>query len=339
MVKVDFEPKWFMVVLFTLVGAFLGGLAVFIWLFNGNPIVGFQKIHSSKQFKFINPLLAVDTFEKKEFFEDKSLEGRINKIITRQKNEGNIKEGGAYFRDLESGRWMDAGQNATFSPGKLLKTPIMIAYFKEAEENPSILNETLTYTETEESTSLVGQLASPSVNLVEGQQYTVEELIRAMMIDNSDNAAFVLFDTINTADLNDVFADLGINFEEDKETQDFITLKQLALFFRVLYNATYLNRTFSEKALTLLGTPPHEDGMARGIPQGIQIADSFKSQLFEENGKNNIESHVCGIIYLPDHPYLLCLFGIGANLEATDNNFQEISRLVYNDMRTIYKIK
>lgn len=244
--KLDFDPRWFIVVIFFLAGIFLGGLGLYVWLFQGSPILSIQKIHPAKSsnYKFINPLLAVDVEEKKAFLEDKILESRIRKITDREKNNGSIRQSYVYFRDFETGRWTDWETDFNFSVGTLLKIPIMIAYFKNAESDPDTLNEKLIY---HSRPPLFP--ASATKPLEEGGSYTVENLIEAMIIDNDDGASEVLFDHIDLLSLNDVYSDLGIQFPENKTDEDFINIKQYTLFMRVLYNATYLNRNYSEKAL------------------------------------------------------------------------------------------
>ena len=81
MKKINFEPKWFVVLIFFLTGIFIGGLGIFAWMFNDGTVFGLMKIHSGKsEYKYINPLLAVDSSEKKQFLQVGNLESQFNKI-------------------------------------------------------------------------------------------------------------------------------------------------------------------------------------------------------------------------------------------------------------------
>lgn len=326
----DFEPKWFMVILFTLAGVFLGALGLFVWLFNGNQVFGLQKIHpASPNYRFINPLLAVDTTEKKQFLENKDIEAKVSNLIKNAQTNGDIKQGALYFRDLEAGHWVGVNQDLKFAAGKILKLPIAIAYFQAAQNDPEVLDKKLPY----HPAIVLGPSAD---SLVNGQVYTVEELIEAMVVKDDDAAAETLFDNVDKIALKEVYSDLGIDFPEDKETQDFISIKGLALFIRILYNATYLNRTYSEKVLTILSQTDLRDGLALGLPNNVDIAHRYHAETVDVGSKADVESHSCGIIYYPSHPYLLCMMGIGQNIQAINNLFKDISFLLYNEIASQY---
>ncbi len=329
--KLNFEPKWFVVLVFFLVGSFLGGLSLYIWLFNGNTVFGLQKIHPTKLgYKFINPLLAVD-LEKKEFLENKSLEEKVSSEIVKRKARGDILQAAVYFRDIENGRWIGTNAELKFSPGLLLKLPIMVAYYKSAESDPSILAKKLVYFD---------QSPSSDSQFVNGKSYTVDEIITEMVTNDNDAAAALLFDNINKSSLNDVYSDLGIDFKEDKKIEDYISLKLYSLFFRILYNATYLNREMSEKALEVLNQTPFDEGIGSGLPNNLEIAHKYRTRKYASGDKNLIESHDCGIIYFPDHPYLLCAMVITKDDKSGHGDllFTDVSRIILRDMRTRYNI-
>ncbi len=329
--KLVFEPRWYAVFIFFIAGLFLGGMALFVWIFNGGSFYGIQKIHSKGNYKFINPLIAVERTQAPEFFENQALKDKLNTVLQKHKKNQDIQDASIYFRDLEPGRWMGINEDFKFSPGKFLKLPIMIAYFKEAEVNPAILKKTLVYHATPENTFVDNQ-----VNLEDGQSYPAEELIRDMIIDDDDDAATVLYDNIDTQALNEVFSDLGIDFKEDKTNDDYLSTKLYSLFFRVLYNATYLNREFSEMALDIL-SQTNPTGIAAGLPNDILIAHKYRTRSFVQNKNTLVESHDCGIIYYPGHPYLLCAMAIGKNRSLMSSMFKELGQTAYKDMSEKYK--
>lgn len=315
--RLDFEPRWFVVGIFFLAGSFMGVLGLFIWLFNGGSILDVKKIHPAKSnYKFINPLLAVDTFEKKSFLEDTALNNKISALIDHGKSKNNIKEASVYYRDIEPGRWVGINERRNFSPGNLLKIPIMMAYFKASESNPGLLNETLIFNDV------------PT---------TTEELIRTMILDDDSDAANLLFDNINKNSLDEIYSDLGIEFVETKEENDHLSIKDYSLIIRFLYNATYLNRESSEKALKLLSETTPGQGIDTGLEKDLIVAHKYRARTFVDKGKKLTETHDCGIIYFPKHPYLLCIVAVGENKEMIDNLFKEVGQLTYQDMKNNYK--
>ncbi len=315
--KLDFEPRWFIVIIFFLTGSFMGVLGLFIWLFNGGSILDVQKIHPVKSnYKFINPLLAVDVFEKKEFLEEVSLRSKIVSLIDNKKAKKEINEVSVYYRDIEPGRWIGINERNNFSPGNLLKIPIMMAYYKEAESSASLLNKTL---------------------LLNGTPIKIDELIKMMIVNDDTDAADLLFDNIDQNSLDEVYSDLGIEFVEAKGTSDYISLKDYSLVIRFLYNATYLNRAYSEKAIELLTETTPGQGIATGLEKEIVVAHKYRARTFIDKSKKLIEAHDCGIIYFPKHPYLLCMAATGENKESIDSLFKEVGQLTYQNMKNNYR--
>lgn len=311
-------------------GIFIGSLGLFAWIYNSNSVFGLQKVHPNRSdFKFINPLLAVDTFERKELLEDKALGSRLENFIAAQKRQQNIKEISLYFRDLEPGRWVGINENFQFSPGVLLKVPIMMAYLKRAEPGLENLQKTLVYR----------RQSSPKLReddgLVEGESYTIEDILRTMINGEGDGVAAFLFDNIPISYLNDIYSDLGINYGEDKENEDFITTKQYSLFFRVLYNATYLNRAMSEKALEILNGTDTTYGLSAVLPKDIKVSHKYRLRLFK---KNQYEGHDCSIVYFPNHPYVLCAAVIGDDRFMIQDTLKSLGQLVYQNMQKVYSL-
>ncbi len=327
------EPKWLIVVVFFIAGIFLGGLVLFVYLNASSTVV--TKIHPvSVKFNYINPLLAVD-YPNQQFSQDTSLALQINGLINTAKKNNIVTDVGVYFRDIEPGLWVGINDGVQFSPGKLLKIPIMITYFKLAESNPEIFNEQLTYNGPDANAS---QLFPPQNKLKIGQFYTTEDLIERMIINSDDNAANLLFDNVDKDALNEIFSDLGISFREQKETPDFISLRLYSLFFRVLYNSTFLKREFSERALKLLVVSPSTDfGLGINLPKSIDFANRYGIYRLKEGGAQLFEMYDCGIVYYPNHPYLICAAIRGKSIDALQKFMLELSKIVFADIDYKYK--
>lgn len=326
------EPRWILVVAFFIAGSFFGAVGSYIWI-GANLFLPF-KIHPPASYRFINPLLAVDLFENRQFVQNKSLELQLQGIIDQAKKSQAITEAAVYYRDLEPGLWVGINEDARFSPGRLLKIPIMIAYYKIAETDPSILEQTIAY---HGSDIVVSETSSATNSIRVGETYTVEELIQKMIVDSDDTAATLLFDGIDKKSLNEVFSDLGIDFKEDKETQDIISLKLYTLFFRVLYNATYLSRGYSERAMEYLVQADNSIGLGAGLPKDVAIANRFGIRRYQKRALAFYEMYDCGIIFYPNHPYLLCAVGNGGRLEDIKTFMKTVGQVVYTDTRYKYK--
>ena len=326
------SPHWLLVAAFFASGVFIGGLALFLWLGVQSPAV--FKIHPTQKYPYINPILAVDVFENRQFGQNHALELQVEGLINDHKRKGGITSATVYYRDIEPGIWFGVGADQKFSPGRLLKIPIMISYFKLAESNPEILNQRITFYGEAEVQPLLGTRQLPA--LVRGHSYSVDELIQKMIVDTDNAAANTLFDTIDKQALGEVFSDLGIDFHEDKETQDFIALKLYSLFFRILYNSSYLNREYSERALEILIQGDNTIGLGANLPKSVPFANRWGVRTIRNDGKSQVELYDCGIIFFPHHPYLMCATAIGGGLAPVQDFLKELGELVYNETKYRY---
>ena len=113
-----------------------------------------------------------------------------------------------------------------------------------------------------------------------------------------------------------------------------ISASDYSLFFRVLYNATYLSDDYSEEALSILGKATFNQGITEPLPKGTVVAHKFGVRVYStpdtSNNSSALELHDCGIVYLPNNPYFLCVMTHGSSLGALETRIQGISSLVYN---------
>jgi beta-lactamase class A len=284
-------------------------------------------------YQFIDPLFGYDLPSTiQEFDEYQPLQTSINNVVAAESNSAPDSYG-FYFRDLSLGRWAGINENVGFAPGSMMKVVLMIAYFKEAESNPSILQQVLTY-----SSSTADQLngipfETPS-NLQVGQSYTVQQLINAM-IESSDNGAKnALLDNMSPDDLSEISTDLGFSYLD--VTQDYsnytISPKQYSIILRTLYNATYLSRAYSEEALEIMSHAEYSQGLVAGLPSSTPVAHKFGESVSDTNPglPPEITLSDCGIVYYPSHPYILCVMTQGKNLADLTQTIAAISSSTWN---------
>lgn len=172
-------------------------------------------------------------------------------------------------------------------------------------------------------------------NLKLNQAYSVEELIDKMIIDSDNGAMSLLAVNIDNASLDSLYNVLGMQ-PPDSFGNITISPRVYSLFFRILYNATYLNRDMSEKALELLSKTNFKDGLVGGLPDNINAAHKFGEHVISNNGvQESVELHDCGIVYYEPSPYFLCIMTKGLDIEKLKNTIKDISNLVYQEIQTI----
>lgn len=279
-------------------------------------------------YKFIFPLLGYDFADTKQFFENHALETKLNDYIQSQYQDKSAQSISVYFRNLTNINWAGINQDIQYHPGSILKVLIMIGYFREAELDPRILQRTFVYSKKtdQEANSLK---FSSNTNLIVGQNYTVEYLIKDM-ISNSDNGAeTLLVDNVDHTILNAAYSDLNISNPESVSGDYTISASQYGAFLRVLYNSTYLTEQYSEKALSIMSQSEYKDGIIAGLPAGVAVAQKYGERLDDSsNVAIVIELHNCGVVYAKS-PYAICIMTKGNNINKLTAVIKNISSIVY----------
>ncbi|TSC83022.1 MAG: beta-lactamase [Parcubacteria group bacterium Gr01-1014_19] len=277
------------------------------------------------EFEFINPLLDCEISDGLVAVELLPIKKRITDLTDTLKRTHKASHISVYFRDLNNGPWFGINEKELFSPASLLKVPIMIAALKQSETDPNFLNQILVHRDTLDTRN---QHYQPKEKLEIGNAYTVDELIGRMIIYSDNEALHLILSKMEEEILNQVYAQVGVIAPTIERTEDFMNVRNYASFFRILYNASYLNENSSNKALGILSEVRFSGGLGGGVPHNIQIAHKFG----EREYLGHQQLHDCGIIYFPNHPYILCVMNRGDDLDMLAENISEISKAVYEEV-------
>ncbi len=306
---------------------------VFIWEKWYNNFSQFKEktyqFRDKSNYKFINPLIECDIFRNSDFIKYNSLQDKIKTISDKITSNWWIQHISVYFRDLDNWPWFWYNENEEFTPASLLKVPIMISYFKKAETDQNILNKKILFQEdTSSEMNNIIQNIKPKKELIKGKEYTIDQLIENMIIYSNNKAVNILLQNIDADYLNIIYSDLNIRVNENSISGDFMTVKDYAYFFRILYNASYLNREMSEKALNLLSQIDFKEGLVAWVPNDIIVSHKF----WERINWSVIQLHDCWIIYYPNKPYLLCIITRGDNLETLKKIVADVSKAIFDEI-------
>jgi beta-lactamase class A len=260
---------------------------------------------------------------------------KVNALIQEKLKKGEAATVSFYFRDLVNGNRFGIGENEKFSPKTLLKLPLMIAYFRWAETNPLVLRKTLTYSGGVQPPD--EQHIKPLTQLEPGKHYAVNDLIYRMIAYDDSAAYSLLLANLPQGRLDKIFKDLNVEYDPHKDKdEDFLSLSSFGGLYRILFNASYLNEEMSEKALRYLSRSTFRDGMASGIPQGIEIACKHGERTIDVtvNGEKEEEYqlHEFGIIYHPNRPFLVGIVARGDDFNSLMKIIRDITRLVYEEV-------
>jgi len=276
----------------------------------------------------VNPLLGVDNPEGG----DTKLEGMrysVESYVRGRKEKGDVSHISVYIRDLSKGTWVGTDEDENFAAASLIKVPLMIAYLKMAEEDIILLSKQLRY---EKEWDLIPQNISPDKSAQLGNAYTIDQLLRYMIVYSDNIASELLLENLDLKYLAKVFSDLQLTTPDLEEGEYQISAKGYSTFFRVLYNATYLNAELSEKAIRLLTESEFRDGIVAGVPANLTIAHKFAERRYQTKNlvTEGVQLHDCGIVYYPQRPYLLCVMTKGRDMDVLKGVIKDISKIVYD---------
>lgn len=238
-----------------------------------------------------------------------------------------------FFRDLDHGPRFGIGEYDKFQPASLLKLPVLIAFLHEADRNPDLLNQTLSFAgtiKTAQNVEVSDETIKPNT------PYTIRELLTKMIV-YSDNYSYALL----THELNEApslttyytFRDLDILKMMLAPRADYISIQSYGNLFAVLYNTGYLSKEMSQFALELLSQATFRDGLVAGVPENIRVAHKFG---YRTPAGEDSQLHDCGIVYHPSTTYMLCVMTSGSDLESEQSAIAEVSRVVYDRILSLH---
>lgn len=288
-----------------------------------------EKITRSGNRGLINPLLDVEP--QLDFAELKPIQRKVEQLVDKRKSAADIHHVSVYYRDLNDGPLFTIRASEKFIPASLLKVPLMLAVFREAEEYPLLLKTRVRYETQPDWTPSVA-----TATLHPGEMYTVEQLVRAMIVDSDNGAAMLLDASIDPSGREKLYSDLGLSAEFVPNVDPEVTVGEFATFFRILYNASYLSPAHSQQALEYLSKSEFSQGIRAGVPPGITVAHKFGERYSTTDNLRQL--HDCGIVYYPPSPYILCVMTRDEDFAIQAELIRDISKTVYEEISAHSKL-
>jgi beta-lactamase class A len=302
----------------------LSGAFLFSQFYTDPDISNSRQIRQMGGYEFVNPLLECEVADgaidvRKENFQ-RDLE-EFSEQLTRERG---LTDVGIYFRDLNNGPAFGVHQDDGFFPASLLKVPVMMVYYRLSEVHTGLFKEKILY-ETPGDFGITPTII-PRESLLPGMEYEVGELIRRMIVYSDNQSLLLLLSYMPTSSIESLFQMLGVSDNVLKNPGGQLSVKEYAGFFRILFNSSFLSHENSEKALKLLSETDYNDAIPAGIPNGVKVSHKFGEA---GTGNTDRQLHDCGIVYFPDHPYLLCVMTRGRKMEDLRKTIVDISSFVY----------
>lgn len=304
--------------------------------FHDHTLSPAQLLHAENcgnEYSLINPWLRCEPqgnlFQKKEFTNFKV---GLERQIDEWRKEGRIESASVYVRDLQFGPWMGINEDLEYSAASILKVPVLLTVLREAEKNPKILGQRIEVVPEFFETQY--KLEYPPERSIEsGGVYTVDELLEYMIVYSDNYAKSVLDSYLEALSPNEplvfrTLEELGI-YGEYRVDNDSLTIKQAASLLRLLYNASYLNKDMSQKALSLLAESNFDEGIVRGVPPGVVVAHKFGER---QDIEGVDQLHDCGVVFDPHTHYLVCIMTRGDNFDHLAGTIADISKMISEEI-------
>jgi beta-lactamase class A len=275
-------------------------------------------------FSFINPLLYCQD-QTLDIKSGNDMESVVGAYLQKQKTAGAISDASFYFRDLNGGPWALVNPDFKPVPASLLKVPTAMSVYERAEADRAFLKKEITLPAGFDANS--GEHFLPPERIESGKPYAVEELVRYMLQDSDNAAVYMLASVFDIKDIQNAYVRLGITPPTAGQTDYTVSVKTYASFFRVLFNATYLNKEDSEHVLSVLSRSSFTSGLVAGVPKDTTVAHKFGEA---ELPDGRLQLHDCGIVYKPNQPYLICIMTQGTSYDSLTTVVKTISKTVYD---------
>ncbi len=277
-------------------------------------------------YKFIDPLLFCsdhDLSGQTAAF-SQQLQNDIQNVIDQKKAAGEITNASALYRDLSNGPRVSVNGEMQSAPASLLKVPLALSIIRRAEKDPSFLQKKVVMNIPDQN---AGEYFTAPHKAEAGQEYTVQQLINMSLVDSDNNSTDLLISLLSEDELRSSYEDLGIQVPVDNPTNYTMNVGIYSSFFRILYNSSYLSRDNSEALLRDLSSSTFTHGLVAGLPQGVTVSHKFGEHTNETGAK---QLHDCGVVYRPNHPYLLCVMTQGNDFEKLADTIATISKVTWD---------
>lgn len=323
-------PKYILWIAFSLIGFCLGYL---VFRQTPKPTQVQEEKRISQSLPNLNPYVAFRPQVNLNPREMRSMRPQVEKYLAELKLKHPDLHVSYYFRDLASGQWVGINEKDLFSPASLLKIPVMIAVLKEAESNPDLLQVKAQY----DSTLMAGidEDLNQGFDKQHGNWYTVDELIQQMIAYSDNKATLMLMQIVGEQKVTQITRDLNLNVSSELGMHsNFVSVKNFAGLFRILYNATYLSPAMSDKALGYLLQTRYSDGIRKAIPSEIPFAQKYgtRDEISKDGKYTNFQLHHFGIVYLPQKPFLIGIMTRGADKKTREKVIEDLAALTYSSV-------
>ncbi|MGL4848315.1 MAG: serine hydrolase [Clostridium sp.] len=186
-----------------------------------------------------------------------------------------------YFEDLTSGFTYGYNENVKMVSAGCMKLPIAVSLIKEVERgNVTFLDKV----KIEVSDKVYG---TGIIHEFNERDYTIFELLVAMLIQSDNTAANKIIDIIGIEKINSDIKEMGLQStvlnrktadeRATVETENYTSAKDLGIIWKSLYNASFLDKKNSTMLIDILRRQQIRNKLALYIPDDLKYEISSKT--------------------------------------------------------------
>lgn len=278
--------------------------------------------------ELIGPLLLADVSCSSPELD--SLKKKVSDVINDKKKSGTIDQASVYVKSLRTGLWFEINGTQQYEPGSMMKIAILMTYLKQSEKDPQVLERELKLTSSFGQSTGLNQIRT-SAPLELNKSYSVERLMKEMIVNSDNDATQLLIDNIDKTLFSRVMGDISGRTPDITDPNYSLSVMEYNRYLRVLYNTSYLTREKSLYALELLSKTNFKGGLTKELPAGISVAHKFG----ERPSENGFNFHEGGIVYLKGNPYAIVVMTKGRNSMLLPEVISEVSKICYDGLSTM----
>jgi beta-lactamase class A len=290
-------------------------IAVFIFTVGASAILGL----SARNWKLpgipsLNPKsINLNIFKEKTIV----IEGdkKANRVINMFKEKTNQVSGvwGLYVIDLKTSNFYGYNEDNSFQAASLIKLPVMVAMYQEAENGNLDLESIY---ELKEADKVEG--AGILYDKPEGTKITYRRLIE-LMAQNSDNTAFkISVGLLGEEKVEEKIMEFGMDktsYAENKTSP-----KDMGRLLYKIESGQLISEKNKNELFDFLTNTSFENLIPQGVPAGVRVAHKYGSEVGVKND--------AGIVFSED-PFILVIVSEGIVEDEVGDLFIELTRVVY----------
>lgn len=281
-----------------------------------------------KKYNFISPLLNCKESDALQNSKNIDIESGLNSLIKNKLRNSWVNHVSVYFRDLNNWYRFGINEKETFTPASLTKVPTLIAVLKRSESENWFLDQSVKFSLPNIDYNVHYK---PKLEIESNKIYTIRDLLGYMIKYSDNNATQILRNILWRERFANTYKDLWVVSNQSNEIQ----VIDYASFFRILFNASYLNKDNSEYALDLLTQVDFNNWIVAWVPSEVAVSHKFGEYSLNEDSK---QIHDCGIVYYSKHPYLICVMTRWNSYDNLEKMISDVSKSIFENINEEYGI-